>query len=192
MSLKFAVILGSVRTERVGMALAKHCVSELEARGAEVMLADPKELDFPMIDYRYHELEKQGALSGKQKEFGEFIRACDGIVFVSAEYNHGIPAALKNIIDVVGSEFKWKIAGIASYSAGIYGGARAATQLRVSLGALMPTQPSMMNVPELTKNIDESGKPLSDTIARTSKGFHDSLIWWADAIAQKKKGGLPG
>ena len=186
MALKFTVIYGSVRTERAGLGVAKHVVKELEARGGEVFFADPKELDLPMIDYRYEEMEKAGTLSPKLKELGDAIKASSGIVFVSAEYNHGIPAALKNIIDICGGLFKGpKVGGIVTYSVGGYGGARAATQLRVSPGGLLPMLPVMMNVPNMTASISEEGDAQNDGVAGSSKAFHDQMVWWAEAAADR-------
>jgi len=55
----------------------------------------------------------------------------DAFVFVSPEYNHGIPAALKNAIDFLYAEWKDKAAGFVSY--GGAGGARAVEHLRLVL-----------------------------------------------------------
>src|SRR5258705_13542073 len=59
------------------------------------------------------------------------IASLDAFVFVSPEYNHGIPAALKNAIDFLFAEWKNKAAGFVSY--GGVGGARAVEQLRLVL-----------------------------------------------------------
>jgi NAD(P)H-dependent FMN reductase len=55
-------------------------------------------------------------------------------VFVTAEYNHSIPAALKNALDSARDPWNNKAAGIVSY--GSAGGARAAEHLRGILGEL--------------------------------------------------------
>ena len=51
------------------------------------------------------------------------------IIFVTPEYNHGIPGALKNAIDFLFREWNNKAAGFISY--GSAGGARAVEQLRL-------------------------------------------------------------
>ena len=61
------------------------------------------------------------------------IAAFDGFVFVTAEYNHSIPAALKNAIDLLYVEWNNKAAGFVGY--GNTGGARAIEHLR----AVMPS-----------------------------------------------------
>ena len=63
-----------------------------------------------------------------QKKVAEF----DGFVFVTAEYNHGISAVLKNALDYAYPEWNKKAAGFVGY--GSVGGARAIEQLRLVLG----------------------------------------------------------
>ena len=50
-------------------------------------------------------------------------------MFVTPEYNHGIPGALKNAIDFLFKEWNNKVAGFVSY--GSAGGVRAVEQLRL-------------------------------------------------------------
>jgi len=64
---------------------------------------------------------------------GRLYRGADGFVGVSGEYNHGIPPALKNLLDHFLEEYFFRPSGIACYSAGAFGGVRAAMQLRMSL-----------------------------------------------------------
>ena len=55
------------------------------------------------------------------------IDSFDAYVFVTAEYNHGIPGALKNAIDFLFKEWNNKVAGFVSY--GGAGGVRAVDTL---------------------------------------------------------------
>ena len=55
-------------------------------------------------------------------------------MFVTPEYNHSIPGALKNALDHLRNQWWDKPAGIISY--GSIGGARAAEHLRTILGEL--------------------------------------------------------
>jgi len=57
------------------------------------------------------------------------IGELDGFVFVTAEYNHGVPAVLKNALDYAFKEFNRKPAAYVGY--GGVGGARAVEQLRL-------------------------------------------------------------
>ncbi len=57
------------------------------------------------------------------------IGELDGFIFVTAEYNHGLPAVLKNALDYAFKEFNRKPAAYVGY--GGVGGARAVEQLRL-------------------------------------------------------------
>jgi len=54
---KIAVIVGSVRSERHGIKVAKWVVSKLEDKGHQTSLVDPVELDLPLLDKMYKEME---------------------------------------------------------------------------------------------------------------------------------------
>jgi NAD(P)H-dependent FMN reductase len=62
------------------------------------------------------------------------IDSFDGYIFVTAEYNHGIPGALKNGIDYLYKEWNNKAAGFVGY--GSAGGVRAVEQLRLVMAEL--------------------------------------------------------
>jgi NAD(P)H-dependent FMN reductase len=69
------------------------------------------------------------------KAWAAKIAEFDAFVFVTAEYNHGIPAALKNAIDFLFREWNHKAAGFVSYG-GHANGARAVEQLRLVMAEL--------------------------------------------------------
>src|SRR6058998_4233293 len=79
---------------------------------------------------------KVGIITGstRPKRWAAKIASLDAFVFVSPEYNHGIPGALKNAIDFLFAEWNHKAAGFVSY--GGAGGARAVEQLRLVLAEL--------------------------------------------------------
>ncbi len=62
------------------------------------------------------------------------IDSFDAYVFVTPEYNHGIPGALKNAIDYLFKEWNNKVAGFVSY--GSAGGVRAVEQLRLVMAEI--------------------------------------------------------
>ena len=62
------------------------------------------------------------------------IDSFDAYVFVTAEYNHGIPGALKNAIDFLYKEWNNKVAGFVGY--GGAGGVRSVEQLRLVMAEL--------------------------------------------------------
>jgi NAD(P)H-dependent FMN reductase len=132
---KIAIILGSTRPDRNGEAVAQW-VLEMAKKRSDVHfeLVDVKEHDLPLLDEAIP--ASQGKYSKEHtKKWAARIAPFDGFVFVTAEYNHGIPGALKNAIDFLFKEWNNKAAGFVSY--GSAGGARAVESLRLVMGELM-------------------------------------------------------
>ena len=125
MSLDLVVVYGSVRSARQGIKLARFLVRQLQARGHTAHLIDPLEVRLPLLDRMYKEYP-QGEAPAVLEDMARRLRAADGFLIVSGEYNHGIPPALKNLLDHFLEEWFWRPSAIACYSAGAFGGVRAA------------------------------------------------------------------
>jgi NAD(P)H-dependent FMN reductase len=111
------------------------------------------------------------------------IVPADGVVVVSAEYNHSIPPALSNLLDHFLEEWFWKPAAIVCYSAGAFGGVRAAMQLRMMLAELgMVSIPSLFPVPMVQRAFAEDGTPMDPQTRARAKKFLDELEWYAEAL----------
>jgi NAD(P)H-dependent FMN reductase len=132
---KIAVILGSTRPGRNGKAVADWVVEKAALRtAAQYELIDLADHPLPHIDEAAP--PSIGQYAGEHtKAWAATIGAFDGFVFVTPEYNHSIPAVLKNAIDFLYGEWNDKAAGLVSYSAQA-GGVRAAEHLRSVLGEL--------------------------------------------------------
>ena len=122
---RLGVVVGSTRPGRKSAAVAAWVVREarqhLGARSGavELVVLDLAEIALPLLDepvaaafWRYqHQHTRAWAAT---------VAACDGFVFVTPQYNHSIPAALKNAIDYLHAEWHHKPAGVVSY--GLAGG----------------------------------------------------------------------
>ncbi|MBA9066503.1 NAD(P)H-dependent FMN reductase [Methylobacterium sp. RAS18] len=191
MTLTVPVILGSVRAERVGIRAARFLVAQLEARGHTAPLVDPAELKLPLLDRMYKEYPK-GEAPEPLERLATLFRGADAFVVVSAEYNHSIPPALSNTLDHFLEEYFWRPSAICCYSAGQYGGVRAAMQLRAMLAELgTPSIPSLLPIPRIQKALSEAGEPAEDWLVRAAKKFLDELTWYAEALKAKRAGGTP-
>lgn len=118
------------------------------------------------------------------------LLVADAYVFVTPEYNHSPGPALLNLIDHHGSSvFGFKPSLIVSYSAGQWGGTRAAHALRPALSecGCIPVS-AMVHVPEAHRALDEKGTP-NDNVERwtsyANRGV-SQLEWWATAAKQHK------
>ena len=120
------------------------------------------------------------------------IRAADGVVVVTGEYNHSMPPGLVNLLDHFLEEWFWRPAGIACYSAGQYGGVRAAMQLRALLPEIgMPSIPSILAMPKAQDLFDEQDQPRADWVGRQAGRFLDELEWYGNALMTARRGGVP-
>jgi NAD(P)H-dependent FMN reductase len=120
------------------------------------------------------------------------LREADAIVVVSGEYNHSLPAALKNLLDHFQAEYFWKPAGIVTYSGGPFGGSRVAVHLRAVLGELgMVTLPSMFALSRVGASFDDDGNAIDDSYIRRSKKFLDELEWYATGLKAARNNGVP-
>jgi NAD(P)H-dependent FMN reductase len=134
MAVKIAVILGSTRPGRNGEAVARWVYEIAKKRiDAEFEFVDIKDFNLPLLDEPIP--PSQGHYSKEHtKVWSAKIDSFDGYIFVTAEYNHGIPGALKNAIDYLYKEWNNKAAGFVGY--GSAGGVRAVEQLRLVMAEL--------------------------------------------------------
>lgn len=191
MSLVVPVILGSVRSDRQGLRAARFVIAELQARGVEAPLVDPAELRLPLLDRMYKEYPK-GTAPTVLEDLATLYRRSDAFVVVSAEYNHSIPPALSNTLDHFLEEYFWRPSAICCYSAGQYGGVRAAMQLRAMMAELgAPSIASLLPIPRIGKALDADGKPQEDWLGKAAGRFLDELVWHAEALKAKRAFGTP-
>ena len=189
MGLLVPVILGSVRTERQGIKAARYIMRQLEARGHEAVLVDPLEKQLPLLDRMYKE-HPAGTAPAVLEDMATLYRRADGFMIVTAEYNQSVPSALKNTLDYFLEEYFWRPSAIMSYSAGRYGGVRAAVTLRTVLGELgMPSIPSILAIPSIGKALSEEGAATEPWIDKSAGRFLDEFTWYAEALAAKRAAG---
>jgi NAD(P)H-dependent FMN reductase len=188
------VLLGSVRSERLGDRAAKWVIRQLEARGHEAVLVDAAELKLPILDKMWKEV-KGGSpgyqdLHAKLKPLAELYARTDGFCIVSAEYNHSIPPGLSNLLDYFLEEYFWRPSAIVCYSRLPFGGVRAAMQLRAMLAELgMPSIPSIQPIPAAGEALTKDGIALTQHLTERTGKFFDEFEWYMRAFkAERDKG----
>jgi NAD(P)H-dependent FMN reductase len=190
-ALSIPVLLGSVRSDRKGIRAARLIVDAVRARGHEPVLVDPMELQLPLLDRMYKEHPK-GQAPEMLERLATLYRRAAGFLVVSGEYNNSIPPALTNLLDYFLEEYFWRPSGIVCYSAGQFGGVRAAMQLRMMLAELgMPSIPSILPIPRIAQALAEDGTAQSDTTTRSLDRFLDEFFWYARALKRERAGGTP-
>lgn len=180
---KIAIISASVRKGRKSHQVTLYFQNYLTQKQlAEVAMIDLDAYNFPIFEERLRLIENP---TEDMLTLAAEITNADGVIIVTPEYNGGYPASLKNVIDLLYSEWKRKPIAIATVSAGAFGGSQVITSLQFSLwkiGALMV--PAMFPVPMVEKAFDDNGKP-SDPEATDKKAtvFVNELLYWIAAKA---------
>jgi NAD(P)H-dependent FMN reductase len=179
-----AIISSSVRRGRKSHRVAlylRNYIMENNLADAEIL--DLKEYDFPVFDERLH-LQKDpfpGAV-----EFSSRIRAADGVIIVTPEYNGGYPASLKNAVDLLYDEWRRKPVAISTVSDGPFGGSQVITSLQFSLWKIRAwSVPAMFPVIKVAEAFDENGVPADRKAAdKRAAGFVSELMWCIEAKAK--------
>jgi NAD(P)H-dependent FMN reductase len=180
-ALRIAIIIGSTRPGRNGEAVAKwaHEIAKKRA-DAEFELVDIKDYNLPLLDEPMPPIMGQYS-KPHTKAWAAKIGAFDGYVFVTPEYNHGVPGALKNAIDFLFREWNDKAAGFVSY--GGAGGARAVEQLRLVMAEVQMA--TVRNQVLLSMFTDFESFSVFKPDARHEKSVNemfDQIIAWGGAL----------
>lgn len=191
MGLSIPVIYGSVRSDRQGIRAARYLVRQLGARGHDTVLVDPLERRLPLLDRMYKEYPR-GHAPAVLEELAALYRSADAFLICSGEYNNGIPPALKNLLDHFLEEYFWRPSAIACYSAGPWGGVRAAMQLRMSLAEMgMPSIPSLLPFARISSAVSETGELADPAYQKRADRFFGELEWYAEALRDRRAAGVP-
>src|SRR5258706_855410 len=132
--LKIAIITGSTRPGRKSEAVARW-VYDIAAKRSDAAfeVVDIAAFNLPLLDEAVPPMMNQYS-KPHTKAWAAKIASFDAFVFVTPEYNHSIPGALKNAIDFLFREWNDKAAGFVGY--GGVGGARAVEHLRLVMGEI--------------------------------------------------------
>ncbi len=119
--------------------------------------------------------------------FGHVVDRADGYVLLTAEYNHGYPAVLKNALDSTFVEWRRKPVSFVGW--GNTGGARAIEQLRAVAVEfeMAPLRHAVHVLPDVMRAIFGSDRPedLSHFASLEPRlaVLADDLTWWMRALA---------
>jgi NAD(P)H-dependent FMN reductase len=181
---KIAVIVGTTRAARVGHKPAEWIADIASQRNDMIVeVLDLREYPLPFFDEVASNAwapSQNDVAQRWQKKVAEF----DGYIFVSAEYNRGVPAVLKNALDYAYPEWNKKPAAFVGY--GSVGAARAIEQLRLIAIELQmaPIRTGVhlqgadfMAVWKGEKDIAELSY-----LRQNASDMLDQLVWWTHAL----------
>jgi NAD(P)H-dependent FMN reductase len=180
------LIHSSVRANRLGPSIVE-IVKPFLKKSWNIQIIDPMSHPLPLLYQRYYETE----MPSPDLEFlHKVFENADGFILITAEYNHSIPPALKNLLDHFTVEFAYKACGIVSYSDGAYGGVRAAEHLRIVCTNLK--MPPVTAQPAITFAGEKRSPSKEKDLEKVLKLFFNQLEWYMEALKNQRAKGLPG
>ena len=178
---KIAVIVGSIRKESFNRKPANVLVD-----------VAPENLSFDFLEIGNLPLFNQDLEGTPPQEWERFrkqVRAADGLLFLTPEYNRSVPGVLKNAIDVGSrpygeNSFDGKPGAVVSVSIGNISGFGANHHLRQSLVFVnVPTmaQPEAY-IADAGSLFDDSGKLTNDDTRKFLQDFMQAFAKWVETI----------
>jgi len=198
--LKLKVLVGSTRDGRAADRVVPWVTNRAEARDTfSVEVLDLREWNLPMFAETiqtvgdFHDPTYSQPLI---RRWNDTIRDADALVIVTPEYNHSIPAALKNAIDSLFFSFalRNKPAGLVGYSGGPVGGARSVEHLAHVLieAEAVPLRNSVL-IPNVNTAFTEAGAPANAVADVALQVLLEDLEWWGRVLAEARPASLlPG
>jgi NAD(P)H-dependent FMN reductase len=187
---KLLTIIASTRPVRVGLPVGHWFMDRARAHGGfELELADLYELDLPLLDEPNHPRMREYT-QAHTHAWSATVDSADAIVMVTAEYNYGYPAALKNAIDFLHHEWRYKPVGFVSYG-GVAAGTRAVQQLKQVVGALQlfPVA-SSVNIPFVTQFLNDDREiRANDVMVKAAADMLDELLVLSAALKPLRSAG---
>lgn len=175
--LKVGIILGSTRIGRISPEVGAWVKELAEKR---------KDATFEIVDIKDYQLPFLGESEDIEKviKWNEKLNELDAFIFIVAEYNHSITAALKNALDSARDAWNNKSAGIVSY--GSAGGARASEHLRTILGELQVADVRTHVLLSLFHDFKE-GKFVPQSLHQVNvSDMLDQLLIWGKALKETR------
>ena len=197
--LNLKVIVASIRPGRAADPVVGWIVSRARGDGRfAVDVLDLRDWALPMFAETAQTVADPADpvySSPKVRRWNRTIADGDAFLFVTPEYNHSVPGALKNAIDSVYFSFAFrnKPAGAVAYSAGQIGGARAVEHLAlIAIEAEMVPLRNAVLVPAVHDAFSQDGHPINHAMQAAADILLDDLAWWADVLnAARRRGSLP-
>ena len=181
---KIAVIISSTRDTRFADKPAKYLMELAQKRTDAIFeIVDLRDFHLPFFNEVASNLWAP-TQDPKGQQWQKKIAEYDGYIFLVAEYNHSITAALKNAMDFAYPEWNRKAAAFFGY--GSVGGARAVEHLRMICIELQlhPTRNAVHIGGSDFFGVWQQGKAIEDlpNISNSVTTMIDELIWWTSAL----------
>lgn len=189
---RIAIIVGSTRPGRRAAAVARW-VHDLAAQRADAAfdLVDLADFDLPLLDEPVPAAMGPRYQHAHTRAWSDTVASYDGFVFVTPEYNHSVPAALKNAIDFLYQEWNNKAAGFVGY--GVSGGERAVEHLRLVMGELHVADVRHQVSLSMFTDFGDDGTPAPPRHqCEALDSMLEQVIAWSTVLRQLRTNGSTG
>jgi chromate reductase len=187
---RILVFAGSIRSGALSGKLAAAAAKEIALLDTDVTTLSLADYPLPIYD---GDLEAEKGIPDNATRLAKTIIANHGVFIATPEYNHSLPALLKNTIDWISRikhtgtmPYRHKIYAMGGTSDGRFGGARALIELRkviaTSLGGLVI--PSRIEVPIAQHAFNDAGELIEEINARMLKTVCRQLVEFAGRLAE--------
>jgi NAD(P)H-dependent FMN reductase len=194
--LNLKIIIGSTRPGRAADQVTSWIVPLARAHGGfDVEIADLRDWDLPIFGETLAAVGdfKNPVFSAPVvKRWNAVIAEGDAFLVITPEYNHSVPAVLKNAIDTVFATFAFrtKPVGCVAYSGGIAGGTRAIEHLaQIAIEAEMVPLRNNVIIPFVEAAFGPDGQPAGHRTTAAAKILLDDLAWWGTTLRQARSAG---
>ena len=193
---KLLVIVGSTRPGRAADLVVPWVTSRAREHGGfDVEVADLRDWPLPIFG------EHAGTIGDRTdptyseplvRAWNKKVKQADAFVVVTPEYNHSIPAVLKNAIDTVWLSFGFRNKPVAAvgYSGSVGAGIRAIEHLaHVFVEAEAVPLRNTVVIPFVRTAFGADGEPCDPETGIRLQVMLDDLAWWSAALEQARAAG---
>jgi NAD(P)H-dependent FMN reductase len=196
---KLHVIIGSTRPGRAADLAAPWVIDRAQNHGGfEVEVLDLRDWALPMFTETFEtvgDFNNPTYSSPVVRSWNHKIAEADAFLVITPEYNHSVPAVLKNAIDSVFLSFAFRNKPIAAagYSGGIAGGVRAIEHLaQIAVEAEMVPLRTATIFAQVFQAFTPDHQPVNPVADINLRIALDDLKWWSDVLeAARANGQLP-
>jgi len=190
------VIIGSTRPGRAADLVAPWVIERTKNHGGfDVEVLDLREWTLPMFAETYEtvgDFNDPTYSSPIVRSWNHKIAEADAFLVITPEYNHSVPAVLKNALDSVFVSFAFRNKPVAAvgYSGGIAGGVRAIEHLaQIAIEAEMVPLRTATIIPQVFQAFTSDNQPVNPVTDISLRIALDDLKWWSQVLETARAGG---
>jgi NAD(P)H-dependent FMN reductase len=190
--LQLEIVVGSIRPGRAADLFLPWLVDRAERHGRfAVRLLDLRDWPLPMFAEPPETLAQGRFTTPLVQEWNDVMAAGEAFLWVFPEYNHSVPAVLKNAFDhSLGARLRNKPAGFVSYSGGPIAGARAVEHMvGITVEREMAPLRNAVLLGHVGRAFDDDGLPADPMTEHALRILLDDLAWWGEALRRARAAG---